>query len=177
MLKNKPSTDNHQYTLEEIRDYIQSIGGIVNTPEEIFNFWESRNWRTKKNKPIKPISLAVSVANGALNYKKNYEYYKVNESTIAAERRLSKLRSIHQKQSEKTYVTNEKYIEQLKRPEWKSFRQFILTVRGNRCESCGKTGLLHIHHVKYKKNRKAWEYLPSDMLVLCSDCHSSIHGL
>lgn len=69
------------------------------------------------------------------------------------------------------------YREQLQDIRWKAFRDFILVVRGCRCENCGSTSNIQIHHPKYYKGRKPWEYTCNEVKVLCSNCHKKEHGL
>jgi 5-methylcytosine-specific restriction endonuclease McrA len=69
------------------------------------------------------------------------------------------------------------YSEQLKDEKWKAFRDFVLVVRGKKCEMCGATEKLQIHHPNYIKGRKAWEYNCNEVIVLCEQCHRNVHGL
>ena len=36
---------------------------------------------------------------------------------------------------------------------------------------------LNIHHPFYTKGKLAWQYNPTDMMVLCHDCHKKIHNI
>lgn len=41
------------------------------------------------------------------------------------------------------------------------------------CLHCGDdSATLSVHHTVYRKNREPWEYVDSELLTLCEDCHS-----
>lgn len=84
------------------------------------------------------------------------------------------------KSSCKKYIYNSNnlnYNNQLKSKEWKDFRKEVFKIKGKKCEICGSTNHLNIHHPFYTKGKLAWEYNPSDMMVLCHDCHKKIHNI
>ena len=167
---------NSPYTLQEVTECALKLK-VKTTPEEIFNFWESKGWKTKKGIRVQSLVVAVTVANGSINYSKNKDFYIAKERKLAKERRENVAKAI-KKRKEKISKPYERYSDQLDRPEWKAFRQFIFVVRGRRCEVCGKDNIeLHIHHIKYIQGRKAWEYIPDDMMVLCRGCHRLAHGI
>ena len=55
---------------------------------------------------------------------------------------------------------------------WKAIREWALERAGNRCQECGKFGLLEVHHCNYNRLGHEW---PIDLIVLCSGCHSKKH--
>lgn len=69
------------------------------------------------------------------------------------------------------------YEKQLQDKRWKDFRNFVFAVRGKKCEICGGTHVLQVHHPKYIAGRKAWEYPVSEVQVLCRHCHQQVHNL
>ena len=69
------------------------------------------------------------------------------------------------------------YNSQLKSKEWKIFRKEVFKIKGKKCEICGSTKHLNIHHPFYTKGKLAWQYNPSDMMVLCRYCHKEIHNI
>ena len=69
------------------------------------------------------------------------------------------------------------YKEQLQHPNWQRKRLEALESAGFECENCGdKETMLHVHHKRYVKGRKAWEYELTELHVLCAPCHESEHG-
>lgn len=64
------------------------------------------------------------------------------------------------------------YAEYLKTDHWLDFRDAMLHGKDCRCQHCETTEGLQIHHLTY-------DYLgrerPSDVLVLCGDCHRTWH--
>ena len=69
------------------------------------------------------------------------------------------------------------YKQQLLDARWKKRREQVLRAKGNKCEICGATKGLHIHHIQYMKDKYAWEYKMKYLIVLCASCHKRIHGI
>lgn len=67
------------------------------------------------------------------------------------------------------------YNEQLKSPRWAAFRERVLKDRGARCERCGSSERLQVHHLRYKRGKLAWQYDMKDVLLLCDRCHARLH--
>lgn len=149
------------FTKEEIYYYIVKNNLSVDL-DFVIDYWSKKEWKTKKGEPVKTLAAAVNVCNS------------IYCTRIRKELQASK----HQKRLKENmarYYGN--YNDQLNSSEWKAYREFILTVRGYRCDVCGCNHNLQIHHKKYIDGRKAWEYIPNEVLVLCCDCHKRIHGL
>lgn len=71
----------------------------------------------------------------------------------------------------------QKYYEHLLEDKrWKEFRLKVMSERGNKCECCGGTHILQIHHTFYISGKMPWEYDINDMRVLCRTCHQRIHN-
>ena len=71
----------------------------------------------------------------------------------------------------------EYYNRLLEDKRWKEFRLKVLSERGNKCEFCGGTHILQIHHTFYISGKMPWEYNIDDMMVLCKKCHQRIHNI
>ena len=71
----------------------------------------------------------------------------------------------------------EYYNRLLEDKRWKEFRLKVLSERGNKCECCGGTDILQIHHTFYISGKMPWEYNIDDMRVLCKKCHQRIHNI
>lgn len=71
----------------------------------------------------------------------------------------------------------EYYNRLLEDKRWKEFRLKVLSERGNKCECCGGTDVLQIHHTFYIRGKMPWEYDIKDMRVLCKKCHQRIHNI
>ena len=64
----------------------------------------------------------------------------------------------------------------LKTPYWLDLRRRMIHKAGNQCQVCKKSGVgavLNVHHRSYDR---LGEELPSDLMVLCRECHSTHHG-
>ena len=71
----------------------------------------------------------------------------------------------------------EYYKHLLKDKRWKEFRLKVLSERGSKCECCGGTDILQIHHTFYMRGKMPWEYDIKDMRVLFKKCHQRIHNI
>ena len=69
---------------------------------------------------------------------------------------------------------NKEYKEYLKSNNWKLKKAEVLKVKKNKCESCGSTKKLEVHHKTYKNIFK--ESL-SDLKLLCRNCHMKEHNI
>jgi 5-methylcytosine-specific restriction endonuclease McrA len=68
------------------------------------------------------------------------------------------------------------YSELLRDPRWQRKRLEILSQSNFTCEECGageKT--LNVHHIKYRKGAKPWEYSDFELKSLCEECHHWWH--
>ena len=76
-----------------------------------------------------------------------------------------------------SHKRKEYYNRLLEDKRWKEFRLKVLSERGNKCECCGGTDILQIHHTFYISGKMPWEYNIDDMRVLCKKCHQRIHNI
>ena len=61
----------------------------------------------------------------------------------------------------------------MKRSAWDRLRRSILERDGYRCRSCGKAGILEVHHVKDLQYGGTND--PDNLAVLCRGCHIDVH--
>lgn len=65
---------------------------------------------------------------------------------------------------------------QYKSPQWQKKRLEAMEAAGFICRICGDNdSQLHVHHKRYVKGRKIWEYDLSELSVLCETCHEEAH--
>lgn len=64
------------------------------------------------------------------------------------------------------------YQDYLRTPEWLETREWKLKRAGFRCQACNVNGHLQVHHRTYENRGNERD---SDLIVLCSDCHSIFH--
>jgi 5-methylcytosine-specific restriction endonuclease McrA len=70
------------------------------------------------------------------------------------------------------------YADLLKDPRWQKKRLEIMERAGWKCELCGnRTLTLHVHHTRYDRRRKPWQYENRELLCICEVCHGKLHGL
>lgn len=68
------------------------------------------------------------------------------------------------------------FKEQYKHPQWQKKRLEALQAAEYQCERCfDDESQLHVHHKRYVKGRKIWEYQISELSVLCESCHEEAH--
>lgn len=64
--------------------------------------------------------------------------------------------------------------------EWAAFREEIIGLDSAACVECGRSRLdgvvLQVHHKRYIRGRKPWEYAHADCETLCKGCHAREHG-
>ena len=68
------------------------------------------------------------------------------------------------------------YRRQLQDRRWWVLRNYIVRRDGNRCLECGAAENLQVHHLRYLRGRKAWQYRRVDLMTLCRSCHARAHG-
>lgn len=65
---------------------------------------------------------------------------------------------------------NDTYSTYLQSEAWENKRQHLFTLRGRRCEACGITNEIHVHHLTYERIFK--EDI-GDLMVLCKLHHEA----
>jgi 5-methylcytosine-specific restriction endonuclease McrA len=69
-----------------------------------------------------------------------------------------------------------RYKELLKRPEWQKKRLEIFERDSFACRVCNNDKItISVHHRRYLKDLKPWDYHESDLLTLCEKCHDLFH--
>lgn len=173
--------------------------GLFCDAKECFDYWENKEWLTKKGVEPKTLEIAIDCYNSIainrfakrsakslgitkLRGKKKKSEMKILRRTIASGglKGLENQIKIESFETKKKVVNKREYTpyeEQLQDKRWEAFRKFIFAVRGKKCEMCGGTHILQIHHPKYKGGRLAWEYTCNEVQVLCKECHKKIHNI
>lgn len=68
------------------------------------------------------------------------------------------------------------FFEQYKSPEWQKKRLEALDSAEFRCQRCfDGESQLNVHHKRYIKGRKVWDYDKNELEVLCDSCHQTVH--
>lgn len=71
---------------------------------------------------------------------------------------------------------NVEFFQQYQHPEWQKKRLEVLERAGWKCEQCGEADKsLHVHHKRYVKGHKVWEYGLENFEALCVACHEDNH--
>lgn len=157
--------------------------GLFCEPKECFDYWEKKKWLTKKGVEVKTLEAAIHVYNSISvqhEVKKQLKNEKFKNKKEKREKEkqilesLNHIRHLKIAPHSKPYMP---YIGQLSDDRWKAFRTFVLKVRGEKCETCGSTKGLQVHHLQYRNNAMAWEYNCNEVMVLCRDCHKKIHNI
>lgn len=72
-------------------------------------------------------------------------------------------------------VRSEEATAFLESGDWKAMVRIKRQSVGNKCEVCGGSQRLEVHHLTYE--RFGGKELLSDLQVLCRRCHSKKHGM
>jgi hypothetical protein len=68
------------------------------------------------------------------------------------------------------------FFEQYKDPRWQKKRLEILARDEYSCKCCCDTETeLNVHHRKYIKGKKIWDYDNKYLVTLCNNCHKEVH--
>ena len=66
-----------------------------------------------------------------------------------------------------------KYLEYINNSnEWKLKRAEVFSLKGYKCERCGSTRKIHVHHATYER---LFNELVTDLFTLCNSCHDEYH--
>lgn len=162
-------------SLEEFCRYIERKGYDLD-PILLFREFESRDWTTAKGVRTKSWTALVDARNSvACQKRRNDEAVLLGMPTLR--KNESKQSYQHRLKKAKTKVVKTNYNKFLQDPRWLAFRQFVLDIRGFRCEDCGSTDRLQVHHLTYKTGLFPWEYTCNEVKVLCRKCHAKVHGI
>lgn len=71
-------------------------------------------------------------------------------------------------------MTKEEYKEYLQSEDWRQIRVTRLRADNFTCQKCGSKQNLQVHHLTYE--RVGCECI-KDLITLCKDCHSEVHGI
>ena len=176
---------------------IQSLETIVNVINGIVIQRRKSNRDTNTGKKIKQTTVtkptssakkekinAADVVKLSLDERKKL-YYKID--SIPKKGRTKKQKIIRKRLRKSFTAQVIKEIDSHKRKEyynrlledkrWKEFRLKVMSERGSKCECCGGTDILQIHHTFYISGKMPWEYNIDDMRVLCKKCHQRIHNI
>lgn len=79
----------------------------------------------------------------------------------------------------KSHICALNYKEFLDTPYWDGVRCYKLQKANYKCQLCGKTGKLNVHHRTYENHgmEHVKKVADSDLIVLCEDCHRKFHNI
>ena len=144
-------------TIEMVQEYIDRMKFKNLSAFKIFNHYNSNGWRTAKETPIVSIETVVNAYNSVINP------------------RSSKRRN-------KTTYNSEKYKDLLLTEEWKVFKNKVKELHSYKCDVCGSTENLNVHHKTYRRTGAKkelvlpWAYFFEEMQLLCKKHHDEVHG-
>lgn len=65
--------------------------------------------------------------------------------------------------------------------DWQAFRRQVIRLDNHVCTVCGRSekdgAILQVHHKRYIKGKKPWEYPYELCSALCKGCHAMEHGI
>jgi 5-methylcytosine-specific restriction endonuclease McrA len=83
-----------------------------------------------------------------------------------------KKQKIQKKHFTKKIEPKNKYQLYLKSPQWFLIRNWLFYFRGEKCQECGSTKDLQVHHLNYYH---IFNEMPDDLKIVCKQCHELIH--
>ena len=172
--------------------------GLLCEAQDCYDYWEKKNWLTQKKVEPKTLESAISSYNSIVIQK----FVQRNQKLLGIPKGNKRERKKAKKKARKDILNGKivikkqeaklirqksvstphtkkfmPYDEQLKDKKWLAFRKSVFKVHGKKCELCGNTHHLQIHHPKYKYGHLAWEYKYNEVMVVCGDCHMKIHKI
>ena len=157
----------------QIAEYI-ALKGFRLSAQAVYDKYKAKGWVTAQGRAIKSLEAIVDSQNGVMLHKER----KAEKKALKQEHRGKVLKNTRKrKRGRKTPYKYIPYEKQLKDKRWRELRKEVIEERGGRCEMCGCSSNLCVHHKAYIKGRYAWEYPKNHLLVLCSGCHEKIHGI
>ena len=174
-------------TIEQVKDCVETMGGLLTKIQlrKLYNELEKVNWMEERPwgslyKPnylhhIVSTHFRILYPNKEIDYRSKSVRDKLILSPEEDDVRPMPLEEL----KPNTLISKEmtSYQKELEDHRWKSFREFVLTVRGKECEVCGSKKGLQVHHLYYNANSHPWEYTCREVLVVCDSCHKKIHGI
>lgn len=71
------------------------------------------------------------------------------------------------------FISNADKLVYMTTEQWKQLKLERLRIAQNKCESCGSSHNLHLHHITYER---LTQELISDLVILCEECHQRQHN-
>ena len=75
------------------------------------------------------------------------------------------------------FISNAEKLSYMTTKQWKQLKLERLRIAQNKCESCGSTHNLHLHHITYER---LTQELVEDVAILCGGidgCHQKLHDI
>ena len=73
------------------------------------------------------------------------------------------------------HICNMDYYDFLNTPYWKAISEYVKVKNHYKCEICGKTGVLHVHHPTYEFHGRELQNI-NKLKCLCDSCHKIFHN-
>lgn len=163
-------------TLLQVSSYCAEKGLFVN-PQQAYDYWSKKGWKNAKGLNVKTLENCIDCVNSIAIRKEQKKKEKEKNKLKRKQRKEARRKAKEIDKENKRETSFIYYADQLKDERWKAFREFVFKIRGKKCEICGSTEKLQVHHIHYNKGVKAWEYNVNEVLVACVDCHRNIHGI
>jgi len=146
-----------------------------NSLEGDLHYYEMEEWR-KRGEPYLSDAEFVITTEGGLNFLINYgdstEFYNLIDSFgYYVEMGHSWNFGFYKASDEAGSKPPLSYSEKLRDERWQHKREFILDRADNKCEDCGSSSRLEIHHCYYMYGYEPWEYPFDSLRCLCRSCH------
>jgi 5-methylcytosine-specific restriction endonuclease McrA len=128
----------------------------------------SGNSRVKTNNQMRRSeALARRSANNCAEARKNE---RTAQAARQAQKPVAPPKPLHDGRKDQRTLA---YADYLRTQHWSIVRTKMVKRAGRKCQNCGTTGRLNVHHLTYAH---LWFEYPADLQVLCETCHAITHG-
>lgn len=81
----------------------------------------------------------------------------------------------HPRDSNDSKRCKQSFKQQLQDARWRLKRKSAIAHAKYKCQECGASGRLDVHHLYYVKGKKMWQYPFKALKVMCRECHKKWH--
>jgi len=71
-------------------------------------------------------------------------------------------------------MKSKQYLKYLASDQWNEIKAAIITKRGYKCEKCGSTKWIQLHHKNY--DFELGKEKAEELILLCNKCHKDLHN-
>lgn len=158
--------------IESIRLYLRK-----NDLDNDTTLYSIEEWKEREEKYLNDSEFVITSEGGLnfiLNYGDSYEFYDLIESFgyfMEMGHSWSYGFYFYEEIEEIQTAKNLTYSEKLRDVRWQNKRNTVKDKADFKCQDCGSSKNLEVHHCYYKFGLEPWQYPIDSLRCLCSNCH------